>query len=85
MYRARAVGDPLRMLAGIWTVDGQGQSGQVGTAHYENQLPEWLENQMVFVPMGKVGTLPVVRYAVCAQWVWLTGRGVFLYTATPVR
>mgnify|MGYP001241156493 FL=1 len=37
---------------GIWTIDGQGQSGHPGSPHYSDQYDDWLTGQLRFVPIG---------------------------------
>ena len=37
---------------GLWTVDGQGQSGQPGSPHYSDQYEDWLAGRLHFVPIG---------------------------------
>ena len=39
--------------AGLWTVDGQGQSGQPGSPHYSDQYDDWLAGRLRFVPLGQ--------------------------------
>lgn len=33
-------------------VDGQSQSGQVGTRHFDDQLEMWSQGKLAFVPLG---------------------------------
>ena len=37
---------------GLWTVDGQGQSGHPGSPHYSDQYEDWLAGRLHFVPIG---------------------------------
>lgn len=37
---------------GLWTIDGQGQSGQPGSPHYDDQYAEWLAGELRFLPLG---------------------------------
>ncbi len=37
---------------GLWTVDGQGQSGHPGSPHYSDQYDDWLAGRLKFVPIG---------------------------------
>jgi len=40
---------------GLWTVDGQGQSGQPGSPHYADQYDDWLNGDYRFLPLGSDG------------------------------
>jgi penicillin amidase len=48
----RHVVDLAEDPAGLWTIDGQGQSGQPGSPHYDDQYDDWLEGRLRFVPLG---------------------------------
>ena len=37
---------------GLWTIDGQGQSGHPGSSHYSDQYDDWLAGRLRFVPIG---------------------------------
>ncbi|MBQ12626.1 MAG: hypothetical protein CMJ45_13885 [Planctomyces sp.] len=37
---------------GLWTIDGQGQSGHPGSRHYRDQYNDWIEGNLRFVPLG---------------------------------
>ena len=48
----RHVVDLAENPPGLWTIDGQGQSGQPGSPHYDDQYDDWLQGNLHFVPMG---------------------------------
>ena len=55
-----AMGANYRMIAdfgaepaGLWAVDAQGQSGHPGSAHYCDQLAEWLGGRYHFLPLDR--------------------------------
>ena len=37
---------------GLWTVDGQGQSGHPGSPHYRDQYEDWIAGRYRFLPLG---------------------------------
>ena len=48
----RHVADLGASPPGLWLVDGQSQSGQVHTRHYNDQLEAWESGKLGFVPLG---------------------------------
>jgi penicillin amidase len=55
-----ALGANYRLIAdmgsnppGLWAVDAAGQSGNPGSAHYCNQLTEWLAGDYHFLPLDR--------------------------------
>lgn len=53
----RQVADMAEDPPGLWTVDGQGQSGHPASAHYRDQYEDWLAGRLHFLPIGH--TAPV--------------------------
>jgi penicillin amidase len=56
-YEARS-GAGYRLIAdlsatppGLWAVDGQSQSGHPGSAHYDDQLNDWLHGRYHYLPL----------------------------------
>jgi penicillin amidase len=41
---------------GLWAVDAAGASGEPGSAHYCDQLPEWLAGRHHFIPLDRGST-----------------------------
>jgi penicillin amidase len=61
-YEART-GAGYRLIAelssappGLWAVDGQSESGHPGSAHYGDQLTDWLESRYHYLPLDAAET-----------------------------
>ncbi len=48
----RLIADLATSPAGLWAVDAAGTSGDPGSPHYCDQLPEWMAGRHHFIPLG---------------------------------
>ena len=48
----RHVADLGSFPPGLWLVDGQSQSGQLHTRHYNDSIDMWEDGELCFVPLG---------------------------------
>ena len=69
-----ATGGGFRMVAdlgdnkkGLWTIDGQSQSGQPGSPHYQDQLPSWLAGEYNYLAMDHDAIAETVKYRMTLQ------------------
>jgi penicillin amidase len=47
---------------GLWAVDAQGQSGHPGSAHYGDQLGEWIAGRYHYLPLDRDEVARTVRH-----------------------
>jgi penicillin amidase len=52
---------------GLWAVDAAGQSGHPGSAHYCDQLSEWLGGQYHFLPLERADLTENASFVLRAQ------------------
>lgn len=38
-------------MTGLWAIDGQSQSGHVGTRHYGDQFEAWKNGEYHYIPL----------------------------------
>ena len=57
----RLIADLASSPPALWAVDAQGQSGHPGSAHYGDQLAEWLGARYHYLPLdrGEVAKMTV--------------------------
>jgi penicillin amidase len=57
----RLIADLASSPPALWAVDAQGQSGHPGSAHYGDQLAEWLGARYHYLPLdrGQVAKMTV--------------------------
>jgi penicillin amidase len=58
----RLIADFAHRPAGLWAVDAQGQSGHPGSAHYGDQLAEWIAGRYHFLPLDRAEAAKSIRH-----------------------
>jgi penicillin amidase len=58
----RLIADLGAATQGLWAVDAAGQSGHPGSAHYCDQLSEWLDGHYHFLPLDRAEIIENDRF-----------------------